>query len=76
MKNISQNDCQFQIGDIVRFSPNERTKGHYQNIEFVGIKVGDEQKICSIIDNTYLYFGNNVGGWSWNEFVLVSSSKK
>ena len=62
--------CPFCVGDIVRFCPSERTRGHYQDIERFGLRVGEEAEITSIKDGIYLYFAKG-GGWPWNEFELV-----
>jgi len=64
-------NCPFSIGDIVRFTPSEKTLGHYQNIEKFGIRVGQELPVQNIQDDMYLYFENDAGGWPWNEFTLV-----
>lgn len=63
--------CPFSIGDCVRFTPSQRTIGHYQNIERFGIRINQELVIVKIKDDVYLYFDNGVGGWPWNEFKLV-----
>ena len=63
--------CPFEIGDIVRFTPSERTRGHYQVIERFGLKIGEEAEVQSIKDGVYVYCNNGVGGWPWNEFTLV-----
>jgi len=68
-------ECPFVIGDVVRFTPSERTLGHYQNIEGFGIKVGEDAEVTSIKDGVYLYFGDQKGGWPWNEFTLVRKAK-
>jgi hypothetical protein len=65
------NECPFSIGDTVRFTPSERTRGHYQNLERFGVKPNDELKIERIENGMYLYFKNGAGGWPWNEFTLV-----
>jgi len=62
-------NCPFLIGDRVRFTPSERTKGLYQNIENFGVKVGEVRTIREIRDDIYLYFENGEGGWPWTEFV-------
>ena len=51
----------------VKFSPGERTRGLYQNIERFGLTPGKAYIIKEIKDGTYLYF-NEDGGWPWNEF--------
>jgi hypothetical protein len=67
-------DCPFSVGDTVRFTPSERTKGHYQGITQFGIAPDEEKKITRIKDNLYLYFDENAGGWPWNEFTLVQKA--
>jgi hypothetical protein len=62
--------CPFKIGDTVRFTPSERTKGLYQDIERFGLKVNEERQITNIKEDTYLYF-QEAGGMPWNEFTLV-----
>ncbi|MBI3777009.1 MAG: hypothetical protein HY273_15930 [Gammaproteobacteria bacterium] len=61
--------CPFKVGDRVRFSPSSRTRGHYQNIEGLGIKIGEEAIILSVKEGGYLVLSNGCEGWSWNEFV-------
>ena len=63
--------CPFSVGDIVRFTPSERTVGHYQDIGHFGVAIGQELPIENIKDNMYIYFENGAGGWPWNEFTLV-----
>lgn len=62
--------CPFVVGDIVRFCPSERTRGHYQDIKRFGLSIGEEAAIISIEDGVYLHFEKG-GGWPWNEFELV-----
>lgn len=66
--------CPFRVGDTVRFSPSERTLGHYQDPGRFGIEPGAELVIKEIREDTYLYFDRGAGGWPWNEFSLVRSS--
>ena len=63
--------CPYNVGDVVRFTPSERTKGLYQNIERFGLSEGDEATVREIRDGVYLYFDNDAGGFPWNEFSLV-----
>lgn len=65
--------CPFRVGDVVRFAPSERTRGLYQNIERLGIAIGEEAKVTDIRDDIYLSLSNGATGWPWNEFVLVSN---
>jgi hypothetical protein len=67
--------CPFSVGDFVRFTPSERTRGLYQNVDRFGIKVGQEGEIKDIRDGGYLYFENRDGGWPWNEFTLVRKAR-
>lgn len=69
MQNQPQ-ECPYVVGDVVRFCPSERTRGHYQDVERFGLKVGEEAKIKSIEDGIYLKFDEG-GGWPWTEFELV-----
>jgi hypothetical protein len=46
--------CPFKEGMKVRFSPNNRTKGLYQNIEGFGLTPGGVYKIKEIKDGIYL----------------------
>ena len=64
-------ECPFKVGDIVRFTPSERTTAHYQDIERFGVRVGEVRTVREIRDGTYLYFENGAGGWPWNEFSKV-----
>ncbi|MBM2854141.1 MAG: hypothetical protein HW417_1069 [Steroidobacteraceae bacterium] len=61
--------CPFLVGDCVTFTPSERTRGHYQNIERFGVRIGDTLTIQEVRDGTYLYFDNGAGGWPWSEFT-------
>src|SRR5579859_3831187 len=67
--------CPFKVGDYVRFTPSKRTIGLYQNIERLGVCVGDVRQIQAIKDDLYLFFGSDQGGWPWNEFALVESRR-
>ena len=60
--------CPFRIGDWVRFSPSERTRGLYQDVEGFGVKIGETLQITEIRDRCYLYFASG-GGWPWTEFT-------
>jgi hypothetical protein len=68
--------CPFSIGDTVHFTPCERTRGLYQDIESLGVRLNEELQIKNIVDETYLYFENDAGGWPWNEFTLVGRSNQ
>jgi len=61
--------CPFSVGDLVTFTPSERTRGLYQNIDGFGVHIGDTLAIAEIRDGCYLYFSGGVGGWPWNEFT-------
>lgn len=60
-------ECPFEVGMKVQFSPSKRTKGLYQNIEGFGLTPGGVYTITEIKDEIYLYFKEG-GGWPWNEF--------
>lgn len=64
--------CPFEIGERVRFTPSERTRGLYQDIESFGIKPGEELPIAEVRGGCYLYFAGGVGGWPWSEFTRAS----
>lgn len=72
---MATNNCPYHVGDVVRFTPSDRTRGLYQDIERFGLGVGDEGEITSIHDDVYLYFAGEVGGFPWNEFSLVTTAK-
>jgi hypothetical protein len=65
------NNCPFKIGDKVKFAPSERTQGLYQNIEGMGVSIGEVIIIGQIKDNCYLFTENGKGGWPWNEWEAV-----
>ena len=67
--------CPFRIGDLVRFTPFERTVGLYQDVEAFGVRVGEVYQITKIKDGMYLYFARRKGGWPWSEFTLVESQE-
>ncbi|ADN01647.1 hypothetical protein [Spirochaeta thermophila] len=61
--------CPFSVGDEVIFVPSERTKGWYQQIfELMGLIPGRKYVIKKIVEDTYLYFDNNIGGFPWTDF--------
>lgn len=60
--------CPFRVGDRVIFTPSERTRGLYQDVDRFGVRPGEPYVIAEIRDGTYLYFENGSGGWPWNEF--------
>jgi len=64
--------CPFQVGDSVRFTPSERTLGHYQDIERLGVKPDAVLTIAEIREGCYLYFAYGAGGWPWTEFTQAS----
>ena len=73
-KNKSQ-ECNFEVGQQVRFKPSVRTKGLYQDIESFGIIEDQIYKITEIRDGVYLYFREG-GGWPFNEFKTVKKQEK
>ena len=54
--------CPFTVGDLVRFTPSDRTLGHYQDIERFGVSVGAVLPIAEIREGCYLYFEGGAGG--------------
>ena len=66
--NKAPSTCPFRVGDQVVFSPSNRTRGLYQDIERFGVKIGEKRTISEIREETYLYFDGGAGGWPWNEF--------
>jgi len=60
--------CPFQVGDLVRFTPSERTLSLYQDIQRFGINPGEIRAIAEIRNGCYLFFANGSGGWPWGEF--------
>jgi len=68
------NKCPFKIGDKVIFTPSERTKGQYQDIESMGISIGEVITIAEIKDNCYLYSLKGMGGWPWSEWKAVKKT--
>lgn len=67
--------CPFNVGDVVRFNPSERTKGLYQNIERFGLEIFQEAMIREIRDGMYLFFDRGIGGFPWNEFTLIKKNE-
>ena len=63
--------CPYDVGDLVRFTPSERTRGLYQDIERFGLAIGEVATIREIRDGVYLTFDENAGGFPWKEFSLV-----
>ena len=63
--------CPYDVGDVVRFTPSERTKGLCQHFERFGLTIGKELPIQQIRDEMFLYFNNGAGGFAYNEFSLV-----
>ena len=64
-------DCPYKVGDKVRFSPSDRTKGLYQNINKGQVQEGEVMIIKEIKDQCYLYGEGGKGGWPWNEWERV-----
>ena len=71
MKNNTDTDCPFIVGDTVRFAPSKRTLGLYVDIDRFGISNGEIGIIKRISDEAYIYFDKDRGGWHWQEFELV-----
>ena len=69
-----QTPCPFVVGDLVTFTPSERTRGHYQDIERFGVHIGQTLAITEIREGCYLYFSGDIGGWPWNEFTKATAS--
>jgi len=67
--------CPYNIGDVVRFTPSERTKGLCQHFERFGLAIGKELPIREIRDEMFLYFDNGAGGFAWVEFSPVEEAK-
>lgn len=67
--------CPYRVGDYVRFTPSERTRGLYQDIQRFGIAPGKVYQIISIKDGLYLYFEGDQGGWPWNEFSAATTQE-
>ena len=40
--------CPFSVGHLVRFTPSKRTVGLYQDINGLGVTIGEELSIKSI----------------------------
>jgi len=70
------NKCPFEVGDLVKFTPSERTQGLYQDIERFGLAIGQQAEIREIQEDTYLYFDARAGGFPWNEFTLIENRHK
>jgi hypothetical protein len=66
-----ETQCPFSIGDLVRFTPSERTKGLYQDVGRFGLQPNETAIVREIRDGTYLYFDKGRGGFPWNEFTRV-----
>lgn len=64
-------ECPFRVGDRVIFTPSERTRGLYQNIESFGVRLGETLVIREIKNGLYLYFDDGAGGWPWTEFTML-----
>jgi hypothetical protein len=60
--------CPYNVGEEVRFTPSERTRGLYQDVERFGLKLNQVATIREIRDGVYLYFDDGRGGFPWNEF--------
>jgi hypothetical protein len=65
--------CPFAVGDMVTFTPSERTRGHYQDIEGFGIRVGQTLAISEVREGYYLYFAGGSGGWPWTGFTSAKA---
>lgn len=65
--------CPFSIGELVRLTPSERTKGLYQDIEHFGLQPNETAVVREVRYGIYLYFDNGRGGFPWNEFTRVET---
>lgn len=70
-----KSQCPFSIGDFVRFTPSERTKGLYQDIGRFGVQLNETVIIRRISEGTYLYFDEGRGGFPWSEFTRVDTEE-
>jgi hypothetical protein len=67
--------CPFRVGQRVRFTPTERTKGLYQSIESFGVEIGELVVIEEIKEGTYVYCHGGKGGWPWNEWSAENEER-
>jgi len=71
MKSMSgESPCPFKIGDVVRFTPDERTVGWYQTGGFFGLEIGEVGPITRI-DGNCVYLSDDRGGFHWTLFQRV-----
>ena len=64
-------NCPFKIGEKIRFKPSKRTQGLYQDIEGMGVSIGEVIIVGTIKDNCYIYSQDGKGGWPWTEWESV-----
>ena len=64
--------CPFEVGDAVRFDPDDRAIGwSYASFEEARIQPGDEGVVTRISEGEYLYLDDGRGGFHWECFKLV-----
>src|SRR5262249_7399900 len=64
--------CPYSVGDAGTFTPSQRTRGLYQDVERFGVHIGETLVIEEIRDAMYLDSKGGIGGWPWNEFSRAS----
>lgn len=70
---IAGESCPFSVGDIVQFSPDERTIGWYTIGGFFGLVIG-EVGMIERIDDGFVYLSDARGGFHWKCFRLAAAT--
>jgi hypothetical protein len=69
--------CNFQVNDIVRFYPSDRTwqksPGRIGNLGVV--KVNHDYTVRRIVNDIWIFADNDVNGFYWTDFTLVKKAE-
>jgi hypothetical protein len=69
--------CSFEIGDIVRFTPSDRTKAGFDfSNRYMDPKLGKEYEIRKIVNDVWVFVDFDVWGFYWTDFTLISKAEK
>ena len=68
-----ESTCPFNVGDVVRFSPNDYDLAKLSALELYGIIPGETGKIVRIEQGRYVYLENSKPGMGldWEMFTLI-----
>lgn len=65
-------NCPYKIGDKVRFTQSQHSKGQTPHRATWGLVDNEIYKILSIKDDVYLYVSESqTNGWHWEDFEAI-----